>query len=186
MKYIFFSLLLFLLSGIAYGEEYDAVIIPVTADKLQDEIISMHILSILNRKPNDDLYEYKQKGRKSLLMNHYKHQNWMLYVNFHEQVKAKGTFNAYCPPDKSFVDDISYYHVKYMLAFTSHSLSAINKEIASVFGGQHIGCLVKSYISKNRLKSYLYLGMENEGRKLEYVLIIKNSEFYQCVIRTMT
>jgi hypothetical protein len=73
-----------------------------------------------------------------------------------------------------------------MLDFTPHSLSTINKEIASVFGGQSVSCVIKSYISKDRLKNYLYLGVENGGKKLEYVLIIKNSEFYQCIISKTT
>jgi len=189
MKRIFFSLLLLLVNGITYGKQYDTVIIPVTADKLQDEIITKDVLSILNGKANDNLYEYKPKGKGNLVTTNYRGDGWCFYVGFSEKIRTKkerNEFNIFCPSSKFFLEGVSYFHVKYMLDFTPHSLSTINKEIVSIFGGQSVSCVVKSYISKDRLKNYLYFGIENGGKKLEYVLIIKNSEFYQCIVSKTT
>lgn len=185
MKRILFSFLLILVNGITYGRQYDTVIIPVTANKLQDEIISKDVLSILNGKANDNLYEYKTKGKGNLVATNHRGDGWCFYVGFSEKIRAKkvrNEFDVYCSSSKFFLEGVRFYHVKYMLAFTPRSLNTINREIASIFGGQSVSCVVKSYISKDRLKNYLYLSMENGGKKLEYVLIIKNSEFYQCII----
>jgi hypothetical protein len=58
----------------------------------------------------------------------------------------------------------------------------INREIASKFGGKIVNSRVNYYISKDKLNNYLHLFLSNEDKKIEYVLVIRNSEFYQFTI----
>lgn len=128
---------------------------------------------------------YKIKGSGNLVMAHYKSKSWRFYVAFSEKIrtkKVKRQFDIFCPSENAFIDGIRFFHVKSMLRFFPHSLNHINANIVSLFGGRSVSCEVKSYTSNDRLRHYLYLSMETEGEKLEYVLIIRNSEFYNCVI----
>jgi hypothetical protein len=171
---------------------YDTLITPISADMLQDGQIREDVLSLLNGERQDSLEEYKVsklrvKGR--FLSNSHYNGSRNFYMSFSESLrktKEKHRFQTVCPYSSPFMADISYIHMKFNLIFTAHSLGSLNKEIVSMFGGKSITCVVRSFITKDKLKNYLCLTLENEGKKLQYVLITKKGGFYECVVNKST
>ena len=190
MKYLFLVIFFFFAHKTPNKGEYDSVINPITIDKLQDETIKQDVFSILHGGANENLYEYETKCTKNVLTSNYGHASWTFYTIFNGKIKAKGKgmikakgmLKTYCQANKALIEGISFLHVKYVLRFTPNSLSVINKEILSVFGEQPIAFRVKSYISENRYQNYLFLSITNNDKKIDFVLVINDSEFYECVM----
>jgi hypothetical protein len=184
IKVLFF---LFLLSNFSIeAKNFNLVINPIFLDEIKDSLIKNDVYSILNSKSNNNLIEYKIKGANNLVYTEYKSNGWSFYVSFPYKIdkrKVKTVLDIYCPLDKNFFEDIRFFHVKFMKVFDSLSLSSINKEILDKFGGQAVKCKVKSYISKDRFRNYLYFNIENDYKKSQYVLIYNNSQFNQYVLK---
>ncbi len=183
MRYIFLFMFLTMVFNKAYAGDYDKVIVPINLDKLQDSTIRKEVLSITEGNTRDYLHEYKTKHYENMMVTEYKSNGWSFYIHFPNKIitREKGRFETYLEPHDILVESIRYFHVKYMLRFQNQALSNINNEISAYFGKQPIVCTARSYISHNRLRNYLCLAIENDGKILEYILVLENSGFYQCV-----
>lgn len=181
MKSTVFNILFLLASNVVYGKDYEKVIIPLVVDQLKNEIIKQNVISILSGNPNDGLYEYRTKCDKNTIESSYKNGSWMFCIRFSDKVQAKSLSQGHTLSGNALIDNISFFHMKYMLQFTPYTLSTINKEIFAAFSSHSITLTVKSYISKDKLRNYLHLIISSNGKMVSYVFIIDKSEFFQCI-----
>lgn len=196
MKNLFSTILLLLVSSIVLAQygAVDTLITPISADILQDTSISSDIFSILNGKANENLYTYRHYER--LNKRHLLHLSVVsdfvfisheFYLSFSEplqKTKEKRIYQTACSSSLPFINGFSYLaHGKGSDGITTRALSAINQEIVSAFNGQSIQCIVKAYTSKDYHKRYCHLHLESGSKKLDYIFIIKNGDFYQFVVQ---
>lgn len=181
-------LVLLLSSIIVRGGEYNKIVVPKRLQDLQDSTIKSEIISIIQDSVNTTyLHSYKTKGNEKFFIANYPPNDNRFYVSFTDSVKRKGfrkreTVNIYNTVGKPLLNIISFYHVKYIFRLTPYSLSNINKEVLSVFNGQQLTVTTKAYSTSNRLRHYLYLSFESNGKKVGLIFIISRSVLYECIV----
>lgn len=183
LKLYLLSLTILLAIHNVYGGEYDKVIIPVKYEMLDDSTIRREVHFIISGDLSDSLNSYKAKNYKNCIVNKYRPNGWEFYTVFNDTgIRCKKDRCAlYRSPGQDIIKSVSFFHVKYGLIFIPPSFAALNAEIFKNFGAQAI-CTVSAYSSKDRWRHYLRLDFESGERKTMFLIIIKNSNFYQCVV----
>jgi hypothetical protein len=195
MKNLFSTILLLLLSSIVSAQDglVDTLIMPISADTLQDASVSSDVFSILNGKVDERLYAFKGYKRWNKIHNldvyfipDFIFRDPEFFFGFSDplrKTKEKRAYQTSCSSSIPFMRHLSYVaHGRFGTTLTTRALSAINQEIVSAFSGQSIRCIVKAYMSKDHRKKYCHLHLESGSKKLAYIFIIKGNEFYQCVV----
>lgn len=187
MTYRLLMLVLLLSSIIARGGGYSRILVPKQLQEIQDSTIKSETTSIIHGSVNSIyLHSYKTKYYENSITATYRPSDNSFYIgitnNINKPLRKKEKVDTSGILGKPLLNTISFYHVKYMFLLTQYSLSNINKEVLSVFVGQQLTLAVKAYSTSNKLRHYLYLSFESNGKKVGLIFIISKSELYECFV----
>lgn len=182
-KFLFLVLIICLLHR-ANAQE-SLTIVPL--DSLEDAALKHAVTSIFNGEVDTTVIAYKRKRTVNLVMNTYKSSNWRFYSSLLytlEDDKSSGgnDFIITTPNKKGGLESIRFFHVKYMAEADYKLIGLINEDVRSYFKEAPTACSVNAYASQDRWTHYLHVQIKNVAEKIQYIFIVKASEFYKCVV----
>lgn len=162
----------------------DSSISLIPVELLENEKIKNDVLLILKDKVSDSLYSYKRKNNKYVIMNTHKGVNFQFFTTISNGIYRSNRSDSLVLTEKNkerFISDIRFFHRKYMLLIDNNLCDLINEEIRNVFKDTSTNYSINGYVSKDYEAHYLHIQLKNAADTVNYIIIVKKSQFYNCV-----
>lgn len=183
MKFALLCLLICCL-GITSAAGRGIILEPVPLEQVRDSICAQEVKAILSGTPVSGKFMYKTQCGMNNIIHAVK--SWEFSISLNNEISDgvdKNQFSFNCSSGKPVLNFMHFMHVKYMDISKDSMLLLVNKEIADLCNNGPLNLSTKAYMSGDASRHYLYMAFSNGTQKKEFVFIIKQSNFYQCVLK---